>query len=415
MAIISWEAFKEATDNNSIVKRSRGPQIERVDDALKAYWSGSKGNVQNHVLLLHGIIDACLGWLKKKEGKAIVTKGLFGKRVENKIFEKRKKAISGLANSALYDLNELLLIHNLYTPDNRGKINFNNNKLRTLGMHGLGGQTGRAGQLKSLSTGYEHERTTYLNEKKLTGNKVAISANQAHDMYKKLHQPSNINIPEQFVGGRKQEQYVNRMQTAMGKDINNLSADDFKLLDELGRLNGMTKNFDFIAKQNRYQFMAIPGPDGKLYDYEDKLITTQDFYKENTRLHMYAMDKYGNLIHKIEGGLVQGLGVRENRFNHSSFNAGGNVICAGMLKIEAGYLTELNTNSGHYKPSRANLHRCVQVLAADGVDFSRLRVTVLEFVTVAGQHFIDWKAYDGTAFLNNPNGAPLLEENRTAA
>lgn len=416
--LIKLAAFKTATNNTSIVERSRGPKIELIDDALQAYETRSKALIQDHVNLLHGIVDACLTWLKLKRGKAIVTKGAFGRRIENKVFKKRKEEITKLANDALYNINELINIHGLATPDVNGKFRFNTNKLRTLGMNGMGGHLDRSKPLNPLSNGYQHERTTYLNEKKKTGHKVAISANQVHevlDLIKdKMSNSGKINIPEEYSGGKKSQTYHNQLNNILSKDVNNLSDKDFEFLDELGRLNGNTKNFDFIAKQNRYQFMALPDFSGQLRDYQDNLITTQR--NGNTAKHMYSMDKYGNLIHKVEGGIVIPVfnsGVKENLFNHSSFNAGGDVICAGMLKIVGGYLTEIDNNSGHYKPSRAQLHHCVSILHSDGVDFSRLKVIVLEFGTVDNQNFIDWKEYDGMTFFQNPDGALLLEVNRT--
>jgi hypothetical protein len=38
------------------------------------------------------------------------------------------------------------------------------------------------------------------------------------------------------------------------------------------------------------------------------------------------------------------------KFHHSSFLSGGNVKCAGMIRIDLGKVTELSNHSGHYKP-----------------------------------------------------------------
>ncbi len=393
--IIKWEAFKEATDNNSIVKRSRGPQIERVDNALQAYWSGSKGTPQAHVLLLHGIIDACLGWLNKKKGKAIVTKGLFGKRVENKVFGKRKQAISSLANSALYDLNELLLIHDLYTADNRGKINFNNNKLRTLGMHGFGGDTRRHGkQTISMDSHYQIERTMYLHNKDKNKVKTSISANQVSDVFDGIKRQkiteNNFNRPSFLAQQSQQEQnnftnMANRtIQKVFRNGIDNLTMEEYTLLDQIANVGNQRRDFDVLSRNSRYAHMAIPGHDGLLYDVNNQLITTQTYAKDKEYPNLYAMDKYGNIIFKILDGLVQEADLPEgrakaNRFNHSSFNAAGDVICAGKITIKDGRLMGIDNDSGHYKPNRSQVHKCISILYHDGVDLSQCTVTITEY------------------------------------
>jgi hypothetical protein len=42
----------------------------------------------------------------------------------------------------------------------------------------------------------------------------------------------------------------------------------------------------------------------------------------------------------------------EGGFHHSSFNGGGLVKCAGMIKMAAGKITYASNNSGHYKPGK---------------------------------------------------------------
>lgn len=41
---------------------------------------------------------------------------------------------------------------------------------------------------------------------------------------------------------------------------------------------------------------------------------------------------------------------RPGAFHHSSFLGGANVKCAGMIRVQAGMVTEISNNSGHYKP-----------------------------------------------------------------
>jgi hypothetical protein len=57
---------------------------------------------------------------------------------------------------------------------------------------------------------------------------------------------------------------------------------------------------------------------------------------------------------------------RGNVFHHSSFVSGRRVRCAGMIKIQGGYVTAVSNNSGHYKPRKAQLHNFVQWLQGAG-------------------------------------------------
>jgi hypothetical protein len=57
---------------------------------------------------------------------------------------------------------------------------------------------------------------------------------------------------------------------------------------------------------------------------------------------MFAMDEYGTLFARAAAGLATG----GQYWNHSSFNAGKDVICAGMIRIHAGVLQYVDNNSG---------------------------------------------------------------------
>lgn len=59
------------------------------------------------------------------------------------------------------------------------------------------------------------------------------------------------------------------------------------------------------------------------------------------------------------------LFIAEHRgggFHHSSFVSGRRVRCAGMIKIQNGYVTAVSNNSGHYRPRKAQLRHFVQWL-----------------------------------------------------
>ena len=58
---------------------------------------------------------------------------------------------------------------------------------------------------------------------------------------------------------------------------------------------------------------------------------------------------------------------QENSFHHSSFNGGGAVRCAGMIKIDRGRVTYVSNNSGHYQPDKQLLRNFVHHLQQRGV------------------------------------------------
>jgi len=84
-----------------------------------------------------------------------------------------------------------------------------------------------------------------------------------------------------------------------------------------------------------------------------------------TPFDMWAMDVYGNFMATAGGAQVNGA-----QYNHSSLNAGNNVLCAGTVIITNGVIMEIDNQSGHYRPTRQNLHTALNVLFHDlGVTF----------------------------------------------
>lgn len=55
---------------------------------------------------------------------------------------------------------------------------------------------------------------------------------------------------------------------------------------------------------------------------------------------------------------------KSDRFHHSSFTAGGDVIGAGEWIIQKGHLLKVSANSGHYRPPLDYFHRAVLLMSA---------------------------------------------------
>jgi hypothetical protein len=105
----------------------------------------------------------------------------------------------------------------------------------------------------------------------------------------------------------------------------------------------------FFDKQERLEHMLLVLGGRLIWAKNNKLFTT------GNDPFMYAMDSYGNLFARADN-----LGAEQ--FNHSSFNAGREVICAGMICATDGQLDFISNASGHYQPTRSDLFSCVKKL-----------------------------------------------------
>ena len=100
---------------------------------------------------------------------------------------------------------------------------------------------------------------------------------------------------------------------------------------------------------------------------------------------MYAIDEYGNLFAKNSRAL-NGVGY----FNHSSFNAGKDILCAGMLEtLNTGELVMISNQSGHYTPPRQNLWDAVDYLVTEGVNTTNTMVQLYEKSTTGFANGVD--------------------------
>jgi hypothetical protein len=73
---------------------------------------------------------------------------------------------------------------------------------------------------------------------------------------------------------------------------------------------------------------------------------------------------------------------------HSSYLGGGEVLCAGEIKLENGRVTEINNDSGHYKPPVRNVVMAVEMLALHGVNLAALMVSGHGIARSNGEQFL---------------------------
>jgi hypothetical protein len=186
------------------------------------------------------------------------------------------------------------------------------------------------------------------------------------------------------------------------KRFEELSYADFQKINKLAAKEQMSGTVDFLTKQDRKAFIAIP-QGGLFVDGTGNAMNAPNPADAYGR-YPYAMDVYGNFFTKAEGSTRANV----DNFNHSSFNAGKAVTCAGMTKIQNGLLLWIDNNSGHYKPGKQHLHNLVCVLAQEGVDLTRAAVGLYDYTGGAQKVYL----YKASNFLQDINyGFALLLAN----
>jgi hypothetical protein len=226
--------------------------------------------------------------------------------------------------------------------------------------------------VRGLQGGYGHERTTYVNSNKT----VALSGSTVSSL---IHNAPviGINPVPQF---------------------NNMTTNEFtQLVNNYAPGMALPTEVHFFTKQDRIGRLAVV-LNHLLYTGPNLLLDT------NGNDWAWVMDGYGNLYttdHHVE---EDSLGQHE-RFNHSTLNAGKDVVCAGILQADQGYLTYLDNASGHYKPQRANVVEALQIIKDSGYRFSTRACRVRVMEVVAGN--LQWSIFNNArTLINNPNANP---------
>lgn len=100
----------------------------------------------------------------------------------------------------------------------------------------------------------------------------------------------------------------------------------------------------------------------------------------------YVADLSGNFYSSphMEGSANQG-----NGFFHSSYLGGVEVLCAGEIRIEQGFVRQINNDSGHYKPPLRNMVMAVEMLVLSGVNIAEMVVSGHGIKTSTGAEFLD--------------------------
>jgi hypothetical protein len=368
----------------SISTKSYGGNLVKVLAALEAY-DDNKASLQLAIreALLYNLWKQCNKWLTLKMAKE------GGAKAPSTLYVTRKAEVTLLKNEAIAELaaispraSQALLTHQM-------RKNF-------LGAHD---------NLKSLGTGYDIEREIYLAGNKSTG--AVLSGTILHGQLD--------NRPNMSAKGQK------KFKNIMGKKtFDTMTMAQAQKLEKVFEGAHETQ-VSYLNKIARLKYLVSPDVIGLLRDLSDTLISmTLTGMDNNYYLCPYVMDKYGNLFIYNKANAASGVAVVTNTggnnfqfannnyvWNHSSFLAGADVLCAGCLHIgysvatgaaAPGVLTSIDNSSGHYKPTRDHLRRCLLQLEVDGIDIDNVRVGVMGPTGVS--------FYWGRVFKVTPMAAP---------
>lgn len=323
----------------------RGANMALIDTAFEQYEGGFANNVFDaDGALTLALYEACKNWLQLKQAKPTVTgKGIFKSTNTNLI--RRRKEISEVAKHCVNAL------RNANKVDSR-KASFDSRKITQLakGKDKV--------QATPLSGDYVTERKTWLG----SGKTVSI-AGHFHASQGDL---KNLALDQANFNGMDQNEYSAFLQKKSQHVVY------FK------------KNTRVTCLMDFGDFGLTLRPGTKdLMDCELPAFNAQDYNTFIGKLWMYAMDEYGNLFSlpnpefdtlKAMAGMLGQNSAKVTNFNHSTFNAGKDVICAGLIGISHGYINWIDNNSGHYKPTRASLKDAVEFMADEGRNLSQLRI-----------------------------------------
>lgn len=258
---------------------------------------------------------------------------------------------------------------------------------------------GAAKGLKSLEDGYSNERASFLSKK---------PGFAKHDL---TAEPSGSFVKSTM--DARESAGFNAMASPELKELigrkkfSKLKLDEFVELwqtidkEKAGAI-GNEAHVHLLRKNERISRFLTWAERGLFYKQPGVPYTTP-----NDSPDLYAMDRYGNLITisaKLYLDLNSGNFTTQARalmaqHNHSSLNAGADVICAGMIAFAQGRITYIDNCSGHYKPTPRHVQNCVRSLrVADSADMSQLTIRVGEPMKNGD---VRWSTFnDAGVFLN---------------
>lgn len=140
--------------------------------------------------------------------------------------------------------------------------------------------------------------------------------------------------------------------------------------------NVKVKHFTPTEQAENALYVGQEGEESRLYDVTGKLYdTTGKISKGQKDSVAYAMTLDGMLV--VHEHLDVGR-CGEYAYRHSTLGGGKAILCSGLIKIKNGKIEHIDNNSGHYKPTSANLYNAIKKLNS-GVFVENAKVTCLTY------------------------------------
>ena len=349
---------KDFYDGTEIKWCGRGADLKAIDARLRAAeLDATAGN------LIAVYTAACAwGWKKaKKHGD---------KRTEN--FSLRLQKVQVLVQEVEQELSLL----GLDVPSLRKAVlSYEKKKV-----------SGKKGGLRSLGKGYSHERKEFLATKRggvtkdqgiapKAGSAVGEVLKSTGAAKLRSNNPSDGTVRDlaSKPGGAK------LLTRVHGKEMKQISSSEYEeiiAMVEAGEYMGpvsQKSEVNFVRKTDRVSKFLVWCERGLFYKQDGNPHTSSGH-------ELYAMDKYGSLITMPVGLFYSKTtrvydGTGDAQHNHSSLNAGADVISAGEIEFLNGKITYISNESGHYRPKPRQLQNCVNSLnVADEADLSLCKV-----------------------------------------
>lgn len=355
--MMSYQEFYDATD---IPKCGRGKRLKALGDRVQA----CDGGLTTAKLIAVFTAAHAWGWDKGSKHKDHPTAN----------FNLRLQAVQSLVGQVKQELNALGVDANTVE---RASLSYEKHK-----------RAGTRKGLQSLGKGYHLERKQFASMKKSgDGGKDARFAPRGGSFVSEIVSSAKslrANYKQQVADGLNVQDTLGQLVTdekllklLLSKDIHSLSENEFNTVFEQAQdLAGQNSpNVNFLRKTDRVERFLTWCDGGRFYK-KDGLPHT------SAGNEIYAMDKYGNLVtmqpdmrFSTNSGKFTTQG--DIQHNHSSLNAGADVISAGEICFQAGYITHIDNASGHYKPTAKQVQQCVYSLRmADDADLAQLKIRV---------------------------------------
>lgn len=228
---------------------------------------------------------------------------------------------------------------------------------------------------KPMMPGYSNERTNFLKQKQqrgLSGTNAVInptSGSHVHDIHQGGGWQAQGNVLPQGI------------TDILAKNYDQLTEPEFTRLMQYFKVTPTAEYYGGNEQQVHYA--------RKDERIKERLLVTDDIGRlllngapADMDLAIWAMDGYGNLLGAIPTA-HHTSSAGTGQWNHSSLNAGKDVICAGTMQIVQGQLTMISNESGHYQPNATKLANAIATLEEEGCDLSKLT----EIRVMGGQNY----------------------------